>query len=69
MAQISRMCFHMLRFVRSPLVHSSTEIKAGKNQERKGVKTYQTAAGLGVTAAGVAVAVAPLTGAQVKAGA
>lgn len=30
-------------------------------------ETYQTAAGLRVTAAGVTVAVAPLTGAQVKA--
>lgn len=67
MVQNSGMCFHTLRFVRSPLVHSSTEIKAGKNQERNGVKTYQTAAGLRVTAAGVAIAVAPLTSAQVKA--
>lgn len=67
MVQISGMCFHTLRFVRSPLVHSSTEIKAGQNQERNGVRTYQTATGLRVTAAGVAVAVAPLTGAQVEA--
>ena len=31
-------------------------------------KTYQAPAGLGVTAAGVAVAVTPLAGAQVEAG-
>lgn len=39
------------------------------NKGGGGVETYQAAARLGVTPAGVTVAVAPLAGAQVKAGA
>lgn len=70
---LASVCFHMLRFAKSPLVHSTAEIKAvlalakDLRKKRRSIKTYQTAAWLWVTAAGMTIAVAPLTSAQVKA--
>lgn len=68
-------CFHMLRFAKKPLVHSTAQIKAGstraktweRRRRREESKTYQTPASLRVTAAGVTIAVTPLTSAKVEA--